>query len=154
MTQNQWGNLNKDFIKAVRGGGVTVLWKYFIKFWYFLNDGFPKDNNNIPPGGQGEPVVIGDGALLSESSLHYPSKTVSCHSTHLQIFTLSFHYPSTILPLSFHYPCIILALSFLYLSNILALSIHYPSKTADHHPAICNPLQVKVKVSLWVDKIW
>ena len=35
-------NLNKDFIKAVRGGGVPVLWKYFIKFRYFLNDGFPK----------------------------------------------------------------------------------------------------------------
>ena len=24
------------------GGGVTVLWNYFIKFRYFLNDGFPK----------------------------------------------------------------------------------------------------------------
>ena len=35
-------NLNKDFIKAVRGGGVTVFWKYFIKFRYFLKDGFPK----------------------------------------------------------------------------------------------------------------
>ena len=34
-------NLKKDFIKAVRGGGVTVLWKYFIKFRYFLKDGFP-----------------------------------------------------------------------------------------------------------------
>ena len=45
MTQNQWGNLNKDFIKAVRGGGVTVLWKYFIKFRYFLKDGFPKNEN-------------------------------------------------------------------------------------------------------------
>ena len=35
-------NLNKDFINAVRGGGVTILWKYFIKFRYFLKDGFPK----------------------------------------------------------------------------------------------------------------
>ena len=35
-------NLNKDFIKAVRGGGVTILWKYFIKFRYILKDGFPK----------------------------------------------------------------------------------------------------------------
>ena len=34
-------NLNKDFINAVRGGGVTVLWKYFIKKRYFLKDGFP-----------------------------------------------------------------------------------------------------------------
>ena len=25
------------------GGGVPVLWKYFIKFRYFLKDGFPKD---------------------------------------------------------------------------------------------------------------
>ena len=29
-------NVNKDFINAVRGGGVTVLWKYFIKIRYFL----------------------------------------------------------------------------------------------------------------------
>ena len=34
-------NLNKDFTNAVRGGGVTVLWIYFIKFRYFLKDGFP-----------------------------------------------------------------------------------------------------------------
>ena len=40
-------NLNKDFIKAVRGGGVTILWKYFIKFRYFLNDGFPKSEGEI-----------------------------------------------------------------------------------------------------------
>ena len=29
-------NMNKDFINAVQGGGVAVLWKYFIKngiFW-------------------------------------------------------------------------------------------------------------------------
>ena len=25
-------------------GGVTVLWKYFIKKRYFLNDGFPYDH--------------------------------------------------------------------------------------------------------------
>ena len=34
-------NQNKDFINAGRGGGVTVLWKYFIKKRYFLKDGFP-----------------------------------------------------------------------------------------------------------------
>ena len=34
-------NQNKDFIKAVRGGGVTILWKVFINFRFFLNDGFP-----------------------------------------------------------------------------------------------------------------
>ena len=28
--------LNKDFIKAVGGGGVTVLWNFFIKFRFFL----------------------------------------------------------------------------------------------------------------------
>ena len=43
-------NLNKDFIKAVRGE-ITVLWKYFIKFRYFWNDGFPKCTkcDCIPP---------------------------------------------------------------------------------------------------------
>ena len=40
-------NLNKDFINAVRGGGVPVLWKYFIKFRYFFNDGFPKSVEKV-----------------------------------------------------------------------------------------------------------
>ena len=34
--------LNKDFIKAVRGGGAAVLWKVFIKFRIFLKECFPK----------------------------------------------------------------------------------------------------------------
>ena len=29
--------LNKDFIKAVRGGGITVLWKFFIRFSVFFS---------------------------------------------------------------------------------------------------------------------
>ena len=29
------------------GGGVTILWKFFIKFRYFLNDGFPKAQHMI-----------------------------------------------------------------------------------------------------------
>ena len=41
-TRNTVKFLNKDFIKAVRGGGVTVLWNFFIKFRFFLKDGFPK----------------------------------------------------------------------------------------------------------------
>ena len=35
-------NLNKDFTNTTRGGGVTILWKFFIKFRFFLKDGFPK----------------------------------------------------------------------------------------------------------------
>ena len=34
-------NLNKDFTNTGRGGGVTILWKFFIKPYYFLKDGFP-----------------------------------------------------------------------------------------------------------------
>ena len=33
-------NLNKDFTNTRRGGGVTILRKFFSKF-LFLNDGFP-----------------------------------------------------------------------------------------------------------------
>ena len=40
-------NLKKNFIKAVRGGGVTSLWQYFIKFRYFLSDGFPEVSEMI-----------------------------------------------------------------------------------------------------------
>ena len=39
--------LNKDFIKAVRGGGVAVLWKYFIKFRYFLKDDFQETSRKL-----------------------------------------------------------------------------------------------------------
>ena len=104
------------------------------------------DNDSVPPGGQGQPVDIGDGSLLSESSLHYPSKTVACHlPTHLQTIDI-------ILSLSFHYPSIILALSFqdcrlplhpsanLYI--ILSLSVHYPpiiSLLSFHYPCIILP---------------
>ena len=35
-------NLNKDFTNTGRGGGVTILWKFFIKPYYFLKYGFPK----------------------------------------------------------------------------------------------------------------
>ena len=36
-------NMNKDFIKAVRGGrGGHRFVKVFHKFGYFLKDGFPK----------------------------------------------------------------------------------------------------------------
>ena len=38
--------LNKGFIKAVRGE-VKVLWNFFIKFCFFLNDGFPKGHFDI-----------------------------------------------------------------------------------------------------------
>ena len=34
-------NLNKDFTNTIRGGGVTILWKFFIKNVFFFNDGFP-----------------------------------------------------------------------------------------------------------------
>ena len=51
-------NLNKDFINAVRGGGVTVLWKYFIKFRYFLKDGFPKIQSSIWVGCNGDHAGI------------------------------------------------------------------------------------------------
>ena len=34
-------NLNKDFTNTGRGEGVTILWKFFIKFRFFLKDGFP-----------------------------------------------------------------------------------------------------------------
>ena len=35
-------NLNKDFPNTRRGGGgVIILRKFFLKFLYFLNDGFP-----------------------------------------------------------------------------------------------------------------
>ena len=34
-------NLNKDFTNAVRGGGVTVLWKYFIKKTVFFERWLP-----------------------------------------------------------------------------------------------------------------
>ena len=44
------------------GGGVTILRKFFSKFYIFLNDGFPNSRQNIigtrltdivsPPGGQ------------------------------------------------------------------------------------------------------
>ena len=34
-------NLNKDFTNTIRGGGVTILWKFFVKFRFFLKDGFP-----------------------------------------------------------------------------------------------------------------
>ena len=34
-------NLNKDFSNTRRGGGVTILRKFFSKFLFFLNDGFP-----------------------------------------------------------------------------------------------------------------
>ena len=40
-TQNTVKILNKDFIKAVRGGGDTVLRNFFIKFRFFSGDGFP-----------------------------------------------------------------------------------------------------------------
>ena len=33
-------NLNKDFSNT-RRGGVTILRKFFSKFYIFLNDGFP-----------------------------------------------------------------------------------------------------------------
>ena len=33
-------NLNKDFPNT-RRGGVTILRKFFSKFYIFLNDGFP-----------------------------------------------------------------------------------------------------------------
>ena len=56
-------NLNKDFSNTRRGGGgVTILRKFFSKFYIFLNDGFPNSRQNIigtrltdivsPPGGQ------------------------------------------------------------------------------------------------------
>ena len=34
-------NLNKDFTNTTRGGGATILGKFFIKFRFFLKDGFP-----------------------------------------------------------------------------------------------------------------
>ena len=34
-------NLNKDFTNTGRGGGATILWKFFIKPYYFLKYGFP-----------------------------------------------------------------------------------------------------------------
>ena len=55
-------NLNKDFSNTRRGGGFTILRKFFSKFYIFLNDGFPNSRQNIigtrltdivsPPGGQ------------------------------------------------------------------------------------------------------
>ena len=38
--------LNKDFTNTIRGG-VSILWKFFIKFRFFLNDGFPKKHKHI-----------------------------------------------------------------------------------------------------------
>ena len=40
MTQNQWGNLNKDFIKAVRGGGRRFM-KVFHKIPVFFEGWLP-----------------------------------------------------------------------------------------------------------------
>ena len=37
-------NLNKDFTNTGQGG-VTILWKFFIKRKFFLKDGFPKYND-------------------------------------------------------------------------------------------------------------
>ena len=38
-------NLNKDFTNPGRGGGgVTILWKFFIKSDFFLKDGFPYES--------------------------------------------------------------------------------------------------------------
>jgi len=38
-------NLNKEFTNTGRGGGgVTILWIFFIKPYYFLKDGFPKNS--------------------------------------------------------------------------------------------------------------
>ena len=41
MTQNQWGNLNKDFIKAVRGGGGRRFMKVFHKIPVFFEGWLP-----------------------------------------------------------------------------------------------------------------
>ena len=38
-------NLNKDFSNTRRGGGDTILRKFFSKTYIFLNDGFPKCQN-------------------------------------------------------------------------------------------------------------
>ena len=41
-------NLNKDFTNTdTGGGGVTILWKFFIKPYYFLKDGFPNLLTNL-----------------------------------------------------------------------------------------------------------
>ena len=45
MTQNQWGNLNKDFINAVRGGGHRFM-KVFHKIPVFFEGWLPLEWGN------------------------------------------------------------------------------------------------------------
>ena len=47
MTQNQWGNLNKDFIKAVRGGGHRFM-KVFHKIPVFFEGWLPLPSHGSP----------------------------------------------------------------------------------------------------------
>ena len=46
----------------------------------------------IGPGSKGEPIGVGEGALLSKSPLHDPSETVTGHRAHLCNFYKTFTY--------------------------------------------------------------